>query len=1326
MSQNSLSSLFELLPQVELKRAHFFRRALHQFKKKNASPEEIEKLVQEMKESCANVQAKLQQFPEITYNEALPIARARDEIKAALADHPVVVICGETGSGKTTQLAKFCLELGLGAKGLIGHTQPRRLAARSVADRIAEELKVPIGGFVGYKMRFSDHTAPETTVKLMTDGILLAELTKDPFLNQYEVIIIDEAHERSLNIDFLLGILKRILEKRKDLKVIITSATIDPEKFANFFSTPKSKVPIINVSGRTYPVEIRYRPLLQDDDGDDQDMIEGIATAVRELSQEQPGDILVFLPGEREIRDAADVLHKEFSRYYDVLPLFSRLSNAEQNRIFAPHHKLRIVLATNVAETSLTVPGIKYVIDTGVARISRYSPRSRLQRLLIEPIAQASANQRSGRCGRVSEGIAIRLFSSDDFENRPLFLDPEIKRTQLASVILQMAHLRLGNPEDFTFIEPPELRQIKEGYMALREIKAIDEATRLTQLGRKLALLPIDPRFGAMIFKGIEHGIGQEILILVALLSIQNPNERPIDKQQAADEKHRLFKDKTSDFIGYLNLWFWYQNQVKGNSQSYLRELCRKHFISFMRMREWFELYQQIRDMLKASKITLNDLPAISGEQESDYQFPTFATDMIHQSLLVGLLDHIGALGEDNAYQGAMGQKFRVFPGSSLYKKPPKWLMAMEIVETSQVYARMCAGINPEWLESIGSHLIKKQYNEPHWSKKQGQAVADETVFLFNLAIIRNRPVSFGRINPELSRELMIKEGLIQDDIATRAHFYRQNRATIDKVEEMEDKTRRRDILAEEVVLYEWYDSRLPQDCYSVQKLEKWCQVRKNNDALIFTESDILAHDGDLNLDDFPEVLELNGLKLNTQYLFDPAHQDDGMTLLVPIAALNLLDQTRLDWLSRGLILEKITELLRTLPKSYRRQFVPLPDFADKIFNEIEFAEGNLYYQLQTIIKKLRQIEIEPHEFDESALDKHLRMNIRIIDAGGKTLGQSRDLESLQQQFSHKAETAFQALAASPNQPKKQKQKQKSVEASENNSVAQSAEKVFTTDDWAIESEVKFTRNGIQLVGYVALEEVENGVKAKLYDRQSEANRAHLQTLIDLSLKALRSEVKYLQKQWPQFGKLALMFRQVGNETILKEDLMKALIRDYLDEAKLPKDAVTFNALLNNMRKTIVSEATDLTKLVIEIFMESEKVSDALRAMHPMNRAMIEKPIQKAKDRLIYAGFISNMPKEWRDQLPRYMKAMAVRVERFSQNMSRDGDHAKIIDQHLSQLKTAIMKVGEIAEVVEYRWMIEELAVSLFAQPMKTVVPVSEKRLEKIWEKLDLMMKNQR
>ncbi len=1325
MSTISLSSLFDRLPHVELKRAHHFRRTLHQLKKQSdVSIEALEKLDQEMTESVNNVQVKRGQFPTITYNESLPIVRARDEIKAALEKNPVVVVCGETGSGKTTQLAKFCLELGYGAKGLIGHTQPRRLAARSVADRIAEELSVPIGGFVGYKMRFSDQTEDDTVIKLMTDGILLAELTRDPYLNQYEVIIIDEAHERSLNIDFLLGILKRILEKRRDLKVIITSATIDPEKFANFFKTPKHSVPIIEVSGRTYPVELRYRPLIQGNDNADLSMIDGISAAVRELMNEQAGDILVFLPGEREIRDTADELSKEFSRYYDVLPLFSRLSNSEQNRIFARHDKLRIVLSTNVAETSLTVPGIKYVIDAGVARISRYSSRSRLQRLLIEPIAQASANQRSGRCGRVSNGIAIRLYSQEDFDNRPVFLDPEIRRTQLASVILQMAHLRLGNPEDFTFIEPPEIRQIKEGYLALREIKAIDEDSRLTPLGRKLALLPIDPRFGAMIFKGVEHGVGHEILILVALLSIQNPNERPIDKQQAADEKHRLFKDKQSDFMGYLNLWFWYQNQVKGGSQSYLRELCRKHFISFLRMREWFELYQQIREMLKSSKVTLNDLPHLKEDQEGDYQFPSFATDTIHQSLLVGLLDHIGAIGEEGAYQGAMGQKFRVFPGSSLYKKPPKWIMAMEIVETSQVYARMCAGINPEWLESIGSHLIKKQYNEPHWSKKQGQAVAEETVLLFNLAIIRNRPVSFGKINPELSRELMIKEGLIQDDIATRAHFYRQNRATIEQVEKMEDKTRRRDILAEEVVLYEWYDARLPNDCYSVQKLEKWCFTKANNDRLIFTESDILAHDGDLNLEEFPEVLELNGLKLNTQYLFDPAHQDDGMTLLVPIAALNLLDQTRLDWLSLGLIKEKITELLRTLPKSYRRQFVPLPDFAEKIFNEIEFAEGNLYYQLQTIIRKLRQIDIEPHEFDESALDKHLRMNIRIIDAGGKTLGQGRDLERLQQQFSHKAETAFQALATSPNKQKKQKQKQS--ESSGSTATQQPAEKILTAEDWVIESEVKFTRNGIQLVGYVALEATEQGLKAKLYDRKSEAERAHLQTLIDLSLKELRSEVKYLQKQWPQFGKLALMFRQVGNETILKDDLMKALIRDYLDESKLPKDAATFNTLQNAMRKTIVSEATDLTKLVIEIFLESEKVSEAIRGMHPVNRALIEKPIQKAKDRLIYAGFISDTPQEWRKQLPRYMKAMAVRVERFSQNMNRDNDHARIIDQHLSQLKAAIMKVGEIAEVVEYRWAIEELAVSLFAQPMKTVVPISEKRLEKIWEKLDLMMKNLR
>lgn len=1364
-----IAQLEALLPHTQTKNSHYLRRELMALKRgKEPSAEAIESLKEKIVSSVSETDRIKSHFPALNYQEDLPIYQGREEIIAALKKHQVVIVCGETGSGKTTQLAKFCLELGLGARGVIGHTQPRRLAALSVAERIADELERPLGDFVGYKMRFNDKTAPNTVLKLMTDGILLTELTHDRFLNQYEVIIIDEAHERSLNIDFLLGILKNILPRRPDLKLIITSATIDPLKFSNYFGGP-TKAPVIEVSGRTYPVEIRYQDLHLDEENDPIAVEEGIVQAVYALQKEKEGDILVFLPGEREIIETADLLRKEFNNY-DILPLFSRLSQGEQRKIFEPKGRRRIVLATNVAETSITVPRIRYVIDSGVARVSRYSARTRLQSLLVEPISQAAANQRSGRCGRVADGITIRLYSQEDFESRPEFLDPEILRTNLASVILQMGHLRLGNPESFPFIEIPDTRQIKEGFQTLKELKAVKEDGTLTPLGRTLAQIPIDPKFGAMMIHGAQNGVGHELLVLVSGLSIQDPRERPLEFQQQSDEKHRLFRTNHSDFISLLNLWSWYQGKVKDESQNQMRKVSRTHFLNFMRMREWFDLYSQLQSIFKKLKLTINPFPPINptnqpdGVKEGEYAFPSFNEEKIHQSILVGILDQIGELGEDKIYNGANNRKFRIFPGSALYRKPPKWIMALEIVETSQVFARMNAAINPEWLETMASHLLKREYTEPHWSKQQGQAAAHETVKLFNLAIIKSRVVSFGKIKPEVSRELMIREGLVEGDIQTRAPFYRANQKTIDKVAEMEDKTRRRDILIEEWKLFQWYNERIPKNIYSVAALEKWCKDKAANDSLVFSEADILENDEALNLEEFPTMVSFGQLKLNAVYLFDPASEQDGMTLMVPLAALNLLDKARLDWLVPGLIVEKITEIMRSLPRALRKHFVPLPDVAKEMAETLTFGEGNLYFQIAAFLTKRSGIQIEPHLFNDEALDKHLRMNIRVIDTGGKAIAEGRDLTLLTQSLRGQAENAFQKLADSFNTGSsalgknrgrknsadkdnagkncansastqsaniKNGSKEARVDALESTTKARDEQSNLSLLNWSINREEHFVRNGIELKGYPALvvkEEQPLLLSKQLFDRAHVAYNKHLDTLITLMLKALNEQVKYLRKQWPQFGKLALMFRQVGNEALLREDLLRAIIKDSLSIGDLPRNAGDFDQLIDKMRKEMVADATALSNLIVTIFEKVKDVREALNQLHPMNRALVEKRIKSVLDRLIYADFISKTPKEWRVEIPRFLDALIIRIERFSQNINRDNAQNDVIEYHLANLESARQFFAKRDEspliLEEYRWMIEEMAVSFFAQPMRTKITVSEKRLEKQWSEIDLMIKN--
>lgn len=1412
-----LKTLKKLLPYTETRHYYRLKTSFDRLARANSSAnfplDKRDKALLSLKKravaSAERVAERKEAIPTIRYDDALPIAEKRAEIKKLINNHQVVIVCGETGSGKTTQLAKMCLELGLGTRGIIGHTQPRRIAAYSVANRISEELGVSLGSYVGYKMRFNDKTADNTVIKLMTDGILLNEITHDRYLNQYEVLIIDEAHERSLNIDFLLGIIKKVLPKRPDLKLIITSATIDPEKFSHYFFDKQAKnpAPIIEVSGRTYPVEIRYRPLaalLEDDrlleetanlTEEGKDLNDGIIEAVYELSTERKGDILIFLSGEREIREGVEALEREFQNEFEILPLFSRLSQREQNRIFHRGARTRIILSTNVAETSLTVPGIKYVIDTGLARVSRYSPRSRLQSLLIEPISQASANQRAGRCGRVSEGVCIRLYSEEDYKNRAEFLDPEILRTSLAAVILQMGYLRLGSPERFPFLDAPEIRQIREGLRTLRELRAINEKEQLTALGRHLALLPIDPRFGAMLLSGLKQGVGHELLVLVAGMSIQDPRERPLEFQQQADEKHRLFQEKDSDFIGFLTLWSWYQFQAKKLSQSQLRRLCKKYFLNFVRMREWYDLYRQLLVLVRALKYRVNPFPTAQDQLENEsvkndprnestkdksagdksardkltkatnrpsefkgFTFPHFSHDLIHQALLVGLLDQVGMRDEDHYFRGANNQKFRVFPGSVLFKNPPPWLMAMEIVETTQVYARTIAKIKPEWLESLASHLIRKSYSEPHWSKRLGQASAYETLLLFNLPIISQRLKAYGKIAPDISRELLIREGLVEGEITIRAPFYRHNQRLIESVEEMEDKTRRRDILIEEWQLFNWYDRRLPRDCYSVAHLESWCKESQNNRSLQLKKEDLLARDEALNLEDFPEKIDLNHLTLDALYLFDPTDKADGMTLLVPLAAVNLLDKTRLDWLVPGLIKEKVLTLLRTLPKPIRKVFVPLPDTVEKLMPELTFGEGNLYYQVAELLTASSNQPIEPHHFNENALPSHLRINIRIIDRGGKTLAEGRDLEALQKQFKTEATSAFAELAQlgqkrkARTQGRAQRDRKEIIQGETPKNIQGKTQKSTSSirrekeslnlENWQLEKRQTFTRNGIQLTGYCALVLTEKGqLESKLFDRPDQAYQNHLDTLIALTLKALRSPLNYLRKQWPDFGRLALLFRPVGSEEALRQDLMRAIVQDAFLKEKgthfpdenlsyeaLPYNAQEFKKVIASLEKTIVKEATNLSKLIVNIFQAYNELRTTLNSLHPVNKALIEPEVKEGVARLIYPNFISETPFYWREQLPRYLKALEVRVERFPQNSKRDKAQATILQAHWENYQQAYkfyQTRGErVTDLDTYRWHLEELAISFFAQPMKTIVTVSNKRLKNLWDKIELEMKN--
>ena len=1225
----------------------------------------------------------------------LPVSEHRPAILEALRNNQVIVIAGETGSGKTTQLPKLCLELGLGTKGLIGHTQPRRLAARTVANRIAEELQTPLGGRVGYQVRFHDQVSDETQVKLMTDGILLAETQNDRYLEKYEAIIIDEAHERSLNIDFLLGYIKRILPKRPDLKLIITSATIDLQRFSEHFDN----APVIEVSGRTFPVEMLYRPLLDQQDEDERaiDMQQGILKAVDELIEidhakggSGPGDILIFLPGEREIRETAEALRKAQLRHTEVMPLYARLSLAEQNKVFSNSGRSgrRIVLSTNVAETSVTVPGIRYVIDPGLVRMSRYSYRAKIQRLPIEPVSQASANQRSGRCGRVAPGTCIRLYSEEDFKARPEFTDAEIRRTNLAAVILQMLQLRLGDIHKFPFIDPPDKRFINDGYKLLEELQAVDSRRNITGLGKQLARLPVDPRVARMLVEGHRQRALKELVILASALSIQDPRERPAEKRQAADQQHKLFEDDHSDFITLLNIWNAYEEQRQELSQSQLRKWCQKHFLSFMRMREWRDLHRQLH--ISCKQLDLKEL-----ESEASYE-------SIHKSLISGLLGNLGFKHERNEYLGARNRRFKIFPGSGQFKKNPKWLVSAELLETSALYAHTVAKIEPEWIEPIAKHLVKRTYLEPHWEKKRAQVVAQEQVRLYGLTIVPGRTVHYGAIDKPVSHEIFIRSALVEGEYRTHAPFFAHNQALLEQVEALEDKSRRRDIVVDEESLYQFYADRLDEndgaEVVNGIGFEAWRKQaeRDNKKLLFFTEKDVMQRTAEhVSAEQYPDQVQLEGVELGLEYAFEPGKQHDGISIDVPLPLLPRLETEKLDWLVPGMLAEKLEAILRGLPKQERKHFVPIPNYVKELSEKLSFGEGDLCEAISLQLLRLSGRRVPAQLLREVKLDPLYKTNIRVLDASGKLLGQGRDWEELQAKFGGAAQ---EALDRAPKQ--------------------HWGETGLT--DWSfgnLDKQVVVRHaGGIEVEAYPALVDAGDSVELKLEMNLLDAERATLRGVARLMLISMQAHVTQVRHRLPKLAQAVLYTNKVFNERLLQDQLMISAVLQLIAQAELPRSEAAFKSLRDTVRAELFDTAVERVKFVTELHASYHRINKQLSGKVNLQTVPVLNDIRAQLSALIYPHYLAETPPEWLAQVPRYLQAIEVRLEKYQRNLRQQVLWSEELGQWAQRLQAAKAKAetrGAVSvELLDIRWWLEEYRVSLFAQELGTTFKISEKRLK--------------
>lgn len=1253
-------------------------------------------------QAVSHYQTRLRSLPnQIIYPNNLPVVEKKQEIYDAIKHHQVVIIAGETGSGKTTQIPKICLELGLGIKGYIGHTQPRRLAARSIANRLAEELKTEVGHLVGFKVRFSDHVSDTTLIKLMTDGILLAEIQKDKLLLQYDTIIIDEAHERSLNIDFILGYLKQLLPKRPDLKVIITSATIDVERFSEHFN----QAPIIEVSGRTYPVEVRYRPPILDNDDNSNDKnsdFQPIIDAIDELSAESYGDILIFLTGEREIRDLADILNKLDLRHTDILPLYARLSASEQNRIFQSHTKRRIVLATNVAETSLTVPGIKYVIDSGLARISRYSYRTKVQRLPIEPISQASANQRKGRCGRTSNGICIRLYDEQDFLSRPKFTEPEILRTNLASVILQMTSLGLGDIAAFPFVEKPDSKYIRDGLRLLEELGAIytiQNRYHLTEIGKILAQLPIDPRLARMLVEARRLGCIKEIMIITAALSIQDPRERPFDKQQASDEKHRRFVDKESDFISLINLWNYIKEQQNLLSGNQFRRLCQKEFLNYLRIREWQDVYTQIRQTIKQLAFPINS-------KEADY-------NSLHISLLSGLLSHIGIKElEKREYIGARNIKFAIFPNSALFKNQPKWCIASELVETNRLWGRTAAKIEAEWIEPIAKHLVKYNYNEPRWSKKQGTTIANEKVTLFGLPIVTNRIVNYSKIDPILSRTLFIRHALVEGDWFTNHKFYKQNQKLINEVEDLEHKSRRQDILIDGDELFDFYDKRIDKSVISSRHFDKWWKLKQKSDPdYLNVQKEMLIRQSAqlINLNDFPDFWYQDHFKLALSYQFDIGHNRDGVTIKIPLDILNQIKNRGFDWQVPCFRKDLIIALIKSLPKSLRRNLVPAPNYADVFLGRVDTTEKPLLECLENEFHKMTGVKITSENWQLEQVPEYLKMNFSIIDSNNNEIASSKDLDMLKQQLKTQLEQVLSSITIN--------KKDNSIE--QNN-----------LTDWTfgkLPDVYEEKQKNYTVKAYPAIIDNQNSVSIKLVDNQSEQQRLTKLGLRRLLMLNIPSPIKYLHEKLPNKSKLSLYFNSFGNVLMLIDDCIACGV-DYLIETnnKAIHSANDYQQLLDYTKTHINEIVVDIAKQVESILTLHFSINKKLKGRVDLSLAFALSDIKQQLNKLVYKGFVAQSGYKRLNDIYRYLSAIEKRIEKLFQNMARDRQSMSIIEDVQNQYDNWVNSLQKNqrldTKVTDIRWMIEELRVNLFAQQIGTPYQVSAKRIKQKIEAVKLAL----
>lgn len=1287
---NTAKSLKKALQQCLIKDRFRLNKRINgasRIKKDAARNAVFDEIAQDIARSMMVVQQRFNKPIHIEYPEQLPVSQKRDDIADAIANHQVVIVAGETGSGKTTQLPKICAELGRGKHGLIGHTQPRRLAARSVANRIAEEMQTPLGDVVGYKVRFSDQVSPDTQIKLMTDGILLAEIQNDRFLNQYDTIIIDEAHERSLNIDFILGYLKELLPRRPDLKVIITSATIDPERFSQHFYD----APIIEVSGRTYPVETRYRPLSGDDESD-RDQLEGIVQAVEELSDEGLGDILVFMSGEREIRDTADALNKLKLRDTEVVPLFARLSATEQNRIFQSHTGRRIVLATNVAETSLTVPGIKYVIDPGTARISRYSYRTKVQRLPIEPISQASANQRKGRCGRVAEGICVRLYSEEDFESRPEFTDPEILRTNLASVILQMTSLGLGDIEAFPFVEAPDKRNIQDGVRLLDELGAISEKTKgerktktLTPLGRQLAALPIDPRLARMVLAAPQLGCLKDVMIIAAALSIQDPRERPSDKKQASDEKHRRFAHEESDFLTFVNLWDYLQEQQKELSNNQFRRQCKQDYLNYLRVREWQDVYSQLRQATREMGFKLNSEPG-------NY-------DSVHTAILTGLLSHIGLKDQEKSeYQGARNARFHIFPASGLFKKQPKWVMSAELVETSKLWARVVAKIQPEWVESLAGHLVKRSYSEPHWSKKRSTVMAYEKVMLFGIPLVTQRLVNYSNIDPVVSRELFIRSALVEGEWETRHDFFKQNRSLLMEVEELEHKSRRRDILVDDDELFEFYDQRIGTEVVSGRHFDSWWKKeRQQNPELLNFEKEMLfkndaSHVTDL---DYPNFWYQNGIKLKLSYQFEPGEDSDGVTVHIPLPILNQIEPHGFDWQIPGLRHELVTALIKSLPKTLRKNFVPAPNYADAFLARVTPMELPLLDALEKELRRMTGAQVNREDWNMEQLPDHLKITFRAVDHRRRKLKENGDLYALKESLKEQVQETLSKVA--------------------DDDIEQ--QNLQTWSFGTLPKEYRQKRGGFEVKAYPALVDTKDSVEIKLFETEQEQVDAMRQGQRRLVLLNIPSPVKYLHSHLPNKSKLGLYFNPYGKVLDLIDDCIACGIDKLIEQhGGIVWEPEQFEALKDYVRGELGDTVVDIARQVETILTTAFNINKRLKGKVDFSMAFALSDIKAQIESLIFKGFATECGWQRLPDILRYMKAIERRMEKLPIDPNKDRVHMLKIESVTNDYKELLnkipkgMKVPE--KVKEIRWMIEELRVSYFAQQLGTPYPVSDKRIK--------------